>query len=72
MKVINHGPAQRGVTSLMYVGDDDAVEKAVAPSPAAQLAGIVAAVVALQSHGVTRLAAAAVAGVIGYRSYKAT
>lgn len=27
MKIVKHPPITRGVTELMYVGDDDAVEK---------------------------------------------
>jgi hypothetical protein len=70
---INRTPMSRGVTQLMYVGDDDAVETAVAPpKPTTKdlAIGAVAALVALQSRGVTRLAAAGVAGYIGYRAYK--
>jgi hypothetical protein len=28
MKIVNHRPASRGVTQLMYVGDDEAVDGA--------------------------------------------
>ena len=31
MQITYQPPADRGVTTLMYVGDDEAVEKAVAP-----------------------------------------
>jgi hypothetical protein len=72
MEVRYTSPADRGVTTLMYVGDDDAVDKAVtAPSAKELLVGAIAAIVALQSRGVTRLAAGGVAGYIGYRLYKA-
>ena len=72
MNITYKPPADRGVTTLMYVGDDDAVEKAVAaPSSKELLVGAVAVIVALQSKGVTRLAAAGVASYIGYRAYKA-
>lgn len=64
-------PADRGVTTLMYVGDDDAVEKAITPSSKELLVGALAVIVALQSKGVTRLAATGVAGYVGYRAYKA-
>ena len=30
MQVVHHKPAARGVTQLMYVGDDQAVEGAIA------------------------------------------
>lgn len=72
MQITHKPPADRGVTTLMYVGDDDAVEKATAaPSSKEMLVGAVAVIVALQSKGITRLAAAGVAGYIGYRAYKA-
>jgi hypothetical protein len=63
-------PADRGVTTLTYVGDDDAVDKAVAPSPKEMGVGAIAALVALQSRGLTRLAAAGIAGWIGYRAFR--
>ena len=72
MEIAYTKPAERGVTTLMYVGDDDAVEKAVQAPSAGELGlGIIAAIVALQSRGATRLAAAGVAGFIGFRAYKA-
>jgi hypothetical protein len=56
----------------MYVGDSEAVDKAVAaPSSKEMIVGAIALIVALQSKGVTRLAAGGVAGYIGYRAYKA-
>lgn len=65
-------PVERGVTTLMYVGDDDAVDKAVQAPTAKELGiGAIAALVALQSKGITRLAALGVVGFIGYRAYKA-
>ena len=71
--IVNYKPpADRGVTTLMYVGDDEAVEKAVAgPNSKELIVGAVAVIVALQSKGVTRLAATGVAGYIGYRAYRA-
>lgn len=70
--IVNFKPAaDRGVTQLMYVGDDDAVEKATTPSSRELLVGAVAVIVALQSKGITRLAATGVAGYVGYRAYKA-
>ena len=72
MNISYKQPADRGVTTLMYVGDDEAVDKAVAaPSPKELGVAAVAAIVALQSKGITRLAAAGIAGWIGYRAYKA-
>lgn len=56
----------------MYVGDDDVIDKVTqAPSPKELGVGVVAAIVALQSRGTTRLAAAGIAAFIGYRAYKA-
>jgi hypothetical protein len=72
MQVSYKPPSDRGVTQLMYVGDDEAVENAVAtPSSKELLVGAIAVIVALQSRGVTRLAAGGVAGYVGYRLYKA-
>lgn len=72
MQILYKPPADRGVTTLMYVGDDDAIEKATAaPSSKELLVGAIAAIIALQSKGITRLAATGVAGYIGYRAYKA-
>ena len=72
MQVTYKPPAERGVTTLMYVGDDDAVERATAaPSSKELLVGAIAAIVALQSKGITRLAATGVAGYVGYRLYRA-
>lgn len=71
MKIRYMQPVDHGVTTLIYVGDDNAVERAVAsPTPAQLGIGVVAALVALQSQGVTRLVAMGVAGVIGYRALK--
>jgi hypothetical protein len=72
MQVSYKPQSDRGVTQLMYVGDDEAVDKAVAaPSSKELIVGAIALIVALQSKGVTRLAAGGVAGYIGYRAYKA-
>ena len=60
---------RRGVTQLMYVGDDDAAETAVASGKNVPIA-IVAAVVALGARGGLRVIAAGVAAVFGYRAYK--
>lgn len=62
-------PTERGVTTLMYVGDDEAVEKATnAPSDKEMLVGAGAAIVALQSKGITRLVALAIAAYVGTRA----
>lgn len=54
----------------MYVGDDDAVDKATStPSTNEKLVGALAALIAWQSRGVTRLAAASIASYVGYRMY---
>jgi hypothetical protein len=70
VKISYKQPADRGVTQLTYVGDDQAVEKAIGDARDSHLMfGGIAAVVALQSHGATRLAAL---GVLGYIVFKAT
>ncbi len=72
MQITYAPPGERGVTTLMYVGDDDAVEKATTTPSQKELAvGAIAVIVALQSKGITRLAAAGIASYIGYRAYKA-
>ncbi len=72
MQISYNPPRDRGVTSLMYVGDDEAVDKAVGgPTDSHILFGGIAAIVALQSKGITRLAALAVVGYVGYGVYKA-
>ncbi len=69
---IDRKPMSRGVTHLMYVGDDDAVEKALDPGSRNELiAGAVAAVVALKTRGVTRLLAGGIAAIVGYRAFTA-
>lgn len=68
--IVENRPWTRGVTQLMYVGDDDAVENAVKPTTGELAIGAVAAVVALQSRGATRLVAAGIATLIGWRAYK--
>lgn len=71
MQITYAKPADRGVTTLMYVGDDDAVDKAIAPlSSSDMLLAAAALIVAMQSRGVTRMAAATVAGWVGVKYYK--
>jgi len=67
--LVEHKPRSRGVTQLMYVGDDEAVEHALKPAPRELAVGAVAAVVALQSRGITRLVAAGIASWVGYRAW---
>jgi hypothetical protein len=72
MQVTYKQPAERGVTQLMYVGDDEAIDKVLAPPSAKEIGvGAVAAIVALQSKGLTRLVATGIAAFIGYRAIKA-
>jgi hypothetical protein len=67
-----HAPMTRGVSQLMYVGDDDAVELASGKPSGTELAGgAVAAYVALSSKGLVRLVAGGIAAWVGYRAYKA-
>lgn len=72
MEIRTRRPFARGVSQLMYVGDDEAVDKAVAAPSAKDVgAGLVAALVAAKSKGVVRLAAAGIASWMAYRVYKA-
>jgi hypothetical protein len=72
MKIHYTAPVERGVTQLMYVGDDDAVEKAVGDARDSHLLfGGIAAIIAMYSKGVTRLASTGVVAYIVYRAYKA-
>lgn len=67
-------PAARGVTQLMYVGDDEAVDKATAavpPTTGTLAVGAISAVVALQSRGITRLVAGGIASWVAYRYVRA-
>ncbi len=65
-------PPDRGVTTLMYVGDDEAVEKAVGDARDSHLLfGGIAAIIAMYSKGVTRLASTGVVAYVVYRAYKA-
>ena len=65
--IIEHKPRSRGVTQLMYVGDDDAVERATATPSGEAVLGLVAAVVAVKSKGPTRWLAAGIASYIALR-----
>lgn len=68
MGTIENRPRSRGVTQLMYVGDDDAVEKATSTTGMKAL-GVIAALIALKSKGTTRLAAAGIASYVAYKTY---
>jgi|GEM_PF-5521589 len=73
MKITYTQPAERGVTTLMYVGDDQAVEKATAaPSSTELLVGALAAHLALSARGVARLATGGYAAYIAYRLLKSS
>lgn len=65
MKIVRHRPITRGVTELMYVGDDDAVDKATANMVAAKSLVIGAGVLiwALGKKRSTRTAGLVVSGV---------
>lgn len=68
MQITYTKPADRGVTTLMYVGDDDAVDKATSrPSPAELLVAAIAALYAAKARGAARVAAGAVVAYTGYR-----
>jgi hypothetical protein len=54
MHIVRHRPLTRGVTELMYVGDDEAVEKATATqSPLELLAGAAGLLVAISAKNKT-------------------
>ncbi len=59
----------RGVSQLMYVGDDGLATGK--PDTKEMVTGAVAAIVAWKSTGIVRLAAAGIAAWVGYRAYKA-
>lgn len=67
-----HAPFARGVSHLMYVGADDVdvVPATGKPSTKELGFGAVAAVVALQSRGITRLVSGGIAAWIGYKLYR--
>ena len=73
MHISYRQPADRGVTTLMYVGDDDAVDKALtSPTKQQLIVGAIAALVAIKGSGIIRIAGGCVAGYVGYRFYKST
>jgi hypothetical protein len=60
-------PFARGVTQLMYVGDDDAVEKTTAGQRDLLIAGA-CAIGAIATKGHPRMGLAAIALYFGYRA----
>lgn len=67
---IEKRPRSRGVTQLMYVGDDDAVESAVRPSHRELVVGaVLAGLAAVATKGTTRTV---LAGFAAWAAYKAT
>jgi hypothetical protein len=73
MKIVKHPPITRGVTELMYVGDDQAVEKAVAMPSTMELALGAAGVYAAFRHRdpILRIFGAGIAFSVGYRAFQA-
>lgn len=70
MKIEHHKPAARGVATLMYVGDDDAVDKAVGRLSRAEIGiGVVGIAAALMGDGVMRGAGAVAALWVGARYF---
>lgn len=68
MQIEYHKPAARGVATLMYVGDDQAVERAVAdPGPLETALGALGLAAALFGRGAVRALGAATAVVVGVR-----
>ena len=67
---MRHPPMARGVSNLMYVGDDVAPVASGKPSGKEIAVGLGAAAVALSSSGLVRLVSAGIATWIGYRAYK--
>lgn len=67
MKIHYAEPADKGVTALMYVGDDNAIDQALAPAPHGELVlGVLALVVAVNSRGLTQAVAGGVLGAVIY------
>lgn len=71
MKIERHAPVARGVSHLMYVGDDVATDPPTANpgglSTAEKLAGVAAVAGYLGTRGITKAISGIVAVVIGYR-----
>jgi hypothetical protein len=69
MQIEHHGPAARGVATLMYVGDDGAAIDSVPPAPSGMEMGIGALGLglALLAKGTPRALGAAAAAVVGLR-----
>ncbi len=68
MQIEYHKPAARGVATLMYVGDDQAVERAVAaPTPLEMGLGVLGVALALLGRGTLRGLGVATALVVGVK-----
>jgi hypothetical protein len=68
MQIEYHKPAARGVATLMYVGDDQAVERAVAaPNSLETALGALGLAAALFGRGTLRTLGAAAAVIVGVR-----
>lgn len=70
---IDRTPLARGVTHLMYVGDDEAVEKALAPAVGRTelVATGVAAVLAVAGTGIVRTGARVAVAIQAVRAIRA-
>lgn len=74
MQIVRHKPVARGVTELMYVGDDEADKIAIA-KPTVGVADAVAGAIGLylaltKSTTGIRLAGAGICTAVAYRWYK--
>lgn len=73
MNISYRPQAERGVTTLMYVGDDQVVDRATAtPSSTELLVGALAAHLAVSARGVARIATGGYAAYIAYRLLKSS
>lgn len=68
MQIEYHKPAARGVATLMYVGDDQAVARAVAaPTPLEAALGALGLAAAVFGRGTVRTLGAAAAVIVALR-----
>ena len=69
---MKHRPFARGVEHLMYVGDDDAVEKVTAPTAGGVdvATALVSGVIALETRGATRMVMAGIATYFGWKALR--
>lgn len=63
-----HPPFARGVSHLMYVGDD--AETAPQPSSTEKIAGVLGVWAALEGRGILRLAGIGVASWVAYKTFR--